>query len=69
VLSQQDVEILVQAAIEEVLGSKAVKKTSSKVSKAGKYISVTTIAKLTDRQQLEETYKAVSNLDIVKMTL
>ncbi len=68
-LSVDDLQITVRNAIESVIGASATKGTSSKESSAGKYVSITTVARLENRQQLESVYTAISRLDIVKMTL
>ena len=67
--SIQSIEETLQQTVAEVLGAAAVKKTAVKESKAGKYVSVTTLAHLQNRQELEAVYRAISSLEIVKMTL
>ena len=63
------VEQKIQSVVADIVGLNAVKSVSSKISKAGNYISVTTTARLKNRDQLEKVYSVLSALDIVKMTL
>jgi len=65
----RSIEQKVQSTVAEIVGDSAVKNVASKISKAGNYISVTTTARLENRQQLEKTYHDLSVLEIVKMTL
>ncbi len=67
--SIEDLQVAVRQAIESVVGTSATKGISSKESSGGKYVSITTVARLENRQQLENVYTAISQLDIVKMTL
>ena len=53
----------------DVVGATEVKNTAVKESRSGKYVSVTTLAHLKNRQELEAVYRAISALEIVKMTL
>ena len=68
-LSIDQIEDKIYSTIIGELGSVSVKTISSRMSKAGNYVSVTTLAKLENRQQLEQVYKALSSLEIVKLTL
>lgn len=68
-LSIDDLQKTVRNAVESVIGASATKGISNKESSAGKYVSITTVARLENRQQLESVYTAISRLDIVKMTL
>lgn len=67
--SINDLQAIIDNAISGVVGSSAVKKLSSKESRAGNYVSVTALVYLESRQQLESVYNVISNLDVVKMTL
>lgn len=68
-ISTDDLQIVICDTIESVVGASAIKGVFSKESSAGKYVSVTTIVRLDNRHQLESVYKAISLLDVVKMTL
>jgi len=68
-ISINQIEDEIYSTIISQLGKVSVKNISSRKSKAGNYVSVTTMAKLDNRQQLEQVYKALSSLDIVKLTL
>ena len=67
--SIEDLQSTIRQAIVSVVGEQATKGSSYKESSAGKYVSITTIAHLKSRQQLEGVYTAISRLDIVKMKL
>ena len=67
--SVQSIQETLKHTVVEVLGAPAVKKIAVKESSAGKYVSVTTLAHLNNRQELEAVYQAISSLEIVKMTL
>ena len=60
---------ILQQTVAEILGATAIKKISAKESSAGKYVSITMLAHLNNRQELEAVYRAISSLEIVKMTL
>ena len=60
---------IINQAVASIVGQLALKGASSKESRAGKYVSITTVAHVESRQQLEEIYGAISALDVVKMTL
>lgn len=68
-LSIEELQATVRQAVVSVIGESETKDQTSKESSAGKYVSVTTIARLQNRQQLESVYTAISQLNIVKMTL
>ena len=60
---------IINQAVASIVGQIALKGASSKESRAGKYVSITTIVRVENRQQLEGVYSAISALDVVKMTL
>ncbi|MGH1426825.1 MAG: DUF493 domain-containing protein [Arenicella sp.] len=68
-LSSDQLQQIVQQAIRQELGEAAVKGASCKESSTGRYVSVTVLARLENRGQLESVYSVLSGLDVVKMTL
>ena len=69
VASLDELHEIINQAVASIVGQAALKDVSSKESRAGKYVSVTTTARIKSRQQLEGIYSAISSLDVVKMTL
>jgi len=69
VSSIEEIEATLKSAVADVVGATEVKSTAVKESRSGKYVSVTTLAHLKNRQELEAVYRAISALEIVKMTL
>lgn len=65
----ESLQDIVHQAVANVVGVAAIKNMSLKESSAGKYVSITTITRIKNRQELEAIYRAISALDIVKMTL
>ena len=65
----EGIQNIVKQAIISVVAEKKIKQTSLKESSAGRYVSITIVVGLVDRQQLEGIYGALSACPEVRMTL
>lgn len=68
-VSKRMLENLMRNTVVSIVGSQAVKQLSSKESSAGRYVSITVVAQLINRTQLEKVYSALASCPEVRMTL
>lgn len=67
--SGASLEAQLEKAITDVLGAVELKGMKSKESSTGKYVSITMVATLNSREELEGVYSSLSQCDAVRMTL